>query len=128
VVENLENAINFYQENFGMKVIDKEILEDRGLKVAFMIGKNGETALELLEPINHDDINNTVAKFLKNRGQGLHHIAIKVNNIELSLKDLENKGLILIDKEPRKGARGHLVAFIHPKSSMGTLIELVQER
>jgi len=127
-VENLENAINFYQEKFGMKVIDKEILEDRGLKVAFMVGKNGETALELLEPIDHEDPNNTIAKFLKNRGQGLHHIAIRVTNIEMSLKDLQNKGLILIDKEPRKGARGHLVAFIHPKSSMGTLIELVQER
>ncbi|AWR93363.1 methylmalonyl-CoA epimerase [Acidianus brierleyi] len=128
VVENLENAINFYQEKFGMKVIDKEILEDRGLKVAFMIGKNGETALELLEPVNHEDLNNTIAKFLKNRGPGLHHIAIRVSNIEMSLKDLQNEGLTLIDKEPRKGARGHLVAFIHPKSSMGTLIELVQER
>jgi len=128
VVENLENAINFYQEKFGMKVIDKEILEDRGLKVAFMIGKNGEPALELLEPVNHEDLNNTIAKFLKNRGPGLHHIAIRVSNIEMSLKDLQNEGLTLIDKEPRKGARGHLVAFIHPKSSMGTLIELVQER
>ncbi|MFP3197863.1 MAG: VOC family protein, partial [Sulfolobaceae archaeon] len=89
---------------------------------------NGETAVELLEPINHEDMNNTVAKFLKTKGPGLHHLAVKVENIEKSLKELESNGLQLVDKVPRLGARGHLVAFIHPKSVMGVLLELVQPR
>jgi len=128
VVENIDEAIKFYTEKLGMKVIDREILEDRGLKVAFLTGKEGETAIELLEPINHEDMNNTTAKFLKNRGPGLHHLAVKVENIESSLKELESQGLQLVDKKPRPGARGHLVAFVHPKSVMGVLLELVQPR
>ncbi|BAB65550.1 methylmalonyl-CoA epimerase [Sulfurisphaera tokodaii] len=127
-VENIEEAIKFYTEKLGMKVIHREVLEDRGLKVAFLTGKEGETAIELLEPINHEDMNNTVAKFIKNRGQGLHHLAIKVENIESSLKELESQGIQLVDKKPRPGARGHLVAFVHPKSVMGVLLELVQPR
>jgi len=126
VVENIDEAIKFYTEKLGMKVVDREILEDRGLKVAFLTGKEGETAIELLEPINHEDMNNTTAKFLKNRGPGLHHLAVKVENIESSLKELESQGLQLVDKKPRPGARGHLVAFVHPKSVMGVLLELVQ--
>jgi len=128
VVENIDEAIKFYTEKLGMKVVDREILEDRGLKVAFLTGKEGETAIELLEPINHEDMNNTTAKFLKNRGPGLHHLAVKVENIEASLRELESQGLQLVDKKPRPGARGHLVAFIHPKSVMGVLLELVQPR
>ncbi|AOL17110.1 methylmalonyl-CoA epimerase [Sulfolobus sp. A20] len=125
-VENIDQAIKFYQEVLGMKLVHFEVLEDRGIKVAFLTGQNGETAIELMEPINHYDINNTVAKFLKNRGQGLHHIAIKVSDIQKSLEELSGKGLQLIDTKPRKGARGHLVAFVHPKSAMGILLELVQ--
>ena len=128
VVENIDEAIKFYTEKLGMKVVDREILEDRGIKVAFLTGKEGETAIELLEPINHEDMNNTTAKFLKNRGPGLHHLAIRVENIESSLKELESQGLQLVDKKPRPGARGHLVAFVHPKSVMGVLLELVQPR
>ncbi|AWR96623.1 methylmalonyl-CoA epimerase [Acidianus sulfidivorans JP7] len=127
-VEDLEKAIDFYEKNLGMKLIDKEVLEDRGLKVAFLVGKKEDTAIELLEPINHNDENNTIAKFLKTRGPGLHHLAVRVNDIKSSLVDLSNKGLKLIDKEPRPGARGHLVAFIHPKSVLGVLLELVQEK
>ncbi|ARM75102.1 methylmalonyl-CoA epimerase [Acidianus manzaensis] len=127
-VEDLEKAIDFYEKNLGMKLIDKEVLEDRGLKVAFLVGEKEGTAIELLEPINHDDENNTIAKFLKNRGPGLHHLAVKVEDIKTSLNDLSTKGLKLIDKEPRPGARGHLVAFVHPKSVLGVLLELVQER
>jgi methylmalonyl-CoA/ethylmalonyl-CoA epimerase len=128
VVENIDKAIDFYEKNLGMKLIDKEELKDRGIKVAFMVGKNGESAVELLEPINHDDMNNTVAKFLKTKGQGLHHLAIRVEDINKALEDLSEKGLQLVDKQPRPGARGHLVAFVHPKSVMGVLLELVQER
>ena len=128
VVEDIDKAIKFYTTALGMKLVHREDLLDRGIKVAFLTGTNGETAIELLEPINHEDMNNTVAKFLKTKGPGLHHLAVKVENIEKSLKELESNGLQLVDKVPRPGARGHLVAFIHPKSVMGVLLELVQPR
>jgi len=128
VVEDIDKAIEFYTTTLGMKLVHREDLLDRGIKVAFLTGTNGETAVELLEPINHEDMNNTVAKFLKTKGPGLHHLAVKVENIEKSLKELESNGLQLVDKVPRPGARGHLVAFIHPKSVMGVLLELVQPR
>ncbi|MEJ2770518.1 MULTISPECIES: methylmalonyl-CoA epimerase [unclassified Stygiolobus] len=128
VVENIDKAIEFYTTTLGMKLVHREDLLDRGIKVAFLTGTDGETAVELLEPINHEDMNNTVAKFLKTKGPGLHHLAVKVENIEKSLKELESNGLQLVDKVPRPGARGHLVAFIHPKSVMGVLLELVQPR
>ncbi|EZQ10835.1 MULTISPECIES: methylmalonyl-CoA epimerase [Acidianus] len=127
-VENLDEAIKFYTEKFGMRLVHRENLQERGLKIAFMAGNDEKTSLELMEPISHDDQNNTVAKFLKTKGQGMHHLAVKVEDIGKSLEELSSKGIVLIDKEPRKGARGHLVAFIHPKSSMGVLIELVQEK
>ncbi|MEJ2778916.1 methylmalonyl-CoA epimerase [Stygiolobus sp. RP850M] len=128
VVEDIDKAIKFYTTTLGMKLVHREDLLDRGIKVAFLTGTNGETAVELLEPINHEDMNNTVAKFLKTKGPGLHHLAVKVENIEKSLKELESNGLQLVDKVPRPGARGHLVAFIHPKSVMGVLLELVEPR
>lgn len=127
VVENLEKTIEFYEKSFGMKLVHKEVLEDRGIRVAFLIGKNDKTAIELIEPIDHNDEKNTVAKFLKNRGPGLHHLAVKVKDIRYAINELSSKGFQLIDKEPRLGARGHLVAFIHPKSVFGVLLELVQE-
>ncbi len=126
VVENLDDAVRFYEEKLGMKCIYKDVLKDRGLKVAFLKGEEGETSVELLEPVDHNDMNNTVAKFLKNKGQGMHHLAVKVTDINSSLRDLESKGLTLIDKNPRPGAMGHTVAFVHPKSVMGLLLELVQ--
>lgn len=128
-VENINEAIKFYQEKFGMKLLYYEVLNDRGIKVAFLAGKNNEqTAIELIEPIDHEDMSNTVSKFLKNKGPGLHHLAIRVENINKALEELSSKGLQLIDKQPRPGARGHLVAFIHPKSVMGVLLELVQSK
>jgi methylmalonyl-CoA/ethylmalonyl-CoA epimerase len=127
VVENIDQAIKFYQENFNMKLVHYEVLQDRGLKVAFLTGQDGIAAVELLEPLNHEDMNNTVAKFLKNRGPGLHHLAIRVKDIKGALDELKVKGLQLVDQSPRPGARGHLVAFVHPKSVMGVLLELVQE-
>lgn len=128
VVEDINKAIEFYEKTLGMKLIHKEELKDRGIVVAFLVGKDGESAVELIEPIDHDDMNNTVAKFLKTRGPGLHHLALRVEDINKSLEELSAKGLQLVDKQPRPGARGHLVAFIHPKSVMGVLLELVQER
>ncbi|QGA53564.1 methylmalonyl-CoA epimerase [Sulfolobus sp. E5-1-F] len=129
VVEDIDEAIKFYQNIFGMKLIHYEVITERGIKVAFLVGEEkNETSIELLEPINHNDMNNTVAKFLKNKGQGLHHLAVKVSDINKALEELTAKGLQLVDTAPRKGARGHLVAFVHPKSVMGVPIELVQQK
>ncbi|EHP70648.1 MAG: methylmalonyl-CoA epimerase [Metallosphaera yellowstonensis] len=126
-VDNLEEAIKLYTEKVGMKLVHKEDLPDRGIRVAFLVGDDGVAAVELMEPMNHDDPNNTVAKFIKSKGQGMHHLAVKVRDISESLKEMEAMGMNLIDKGPRRGARGHLVAFVHPKSVMGVLLELVQE-
>ncbi|AAK42570.1 methylmalonyl-CoA epimerase [Saccharolobus solfataricus] len=129
VVGNLDEAIKFYQNTFGMKLVHYELIPERGIKVAFLVSnEKNETSIELLEPIDHNDMSNTVAKFLKNRGQGLHHLAIKVSDINRALEELTAKGLQLVDTSPRKGARGHLVAFLHPKSVMGVLLELVQAK
>ncbi|AAY80286.1 methylmalonyl-CoA epimerase [Sulfolobus acidocaldarius] len=125
-VENLDNSIDLYTNKLGFRVVHRETLPDRGIKVVFLAGSSGETTIELMEPINHDDETNTVVKFLKNRGPGLHHLAIKVSDIKQSLSELNILGIQLVDKTPRVGARGHLVAFIHPKSTIGVLIELVQ--
>lgn len=126
-VANIEMAISLYKDKFGMVLEHQETLQDRGIKVAFLRGTHGTSSVELMEPINHEDQNNTVAKFLKTKGQGMHHLAIQVNNIRGSLKELADQGFSIIDKEPRKGARGHLVAFVHPKSVMGILLELVEQ-
>ena len=83
----------------------------------------GENNLELLEPHGEDS---SVAKFLARRGEGLHHICFEVDDIEVSLRELERQGAQLIDRKPRQGAGGHLVAFVHPKSSHGVLVELKQ--
>ncbi len=126
-VNSIDEALKHYVNNLGMRLIYREALEDRGIYVAFLKGESySETSIELLEPINKDDMNNTIAKFLKTRGQGLHHIAFAVTNIENELRKMEIEGYQLIDKTPRIGAMNRLTAFIHPKSFMGVLIELVQ--
>jgi len=83
----------------------------------------GESNLELLEPHGEES---SVGKFLARRGEGLHHICFEVDDIEVSLRELERQGAQLIDRKPRQGAGGHLVAFVHPKSSHGVLVELKQ--
>jgi methylmalonyl-CoA/ethylmalonyl-CoA epimerase len=123
VVPNIGSAVKLY-EIFGLKVVHEEVLEDRGIRVVFMEG-NSSTLLELIEPINQDE-QNPVIKFLKSRGPGLHHIAFEVKGIKEWLDKLSKLGFQLVDKEPRRGARGHIVAFIHPKSVMGVLLELVE--
>lgn len=96
-----------------------ETLESQGVKVAF-VGQ-----VELLEPLSADT---TVGRFLASRGPGLHHVAFAVTDIRAELRRLEAEGLRLVDREPRKGAKGHLVAFLHPKSTDGVLVELVQHQ
>ncbi len=120
-VKSIEEAKKIF-ELLGAEVEGEEIVEDQKVKVAFI--PVGETRIELLEPTSEDS---PVAKFLAKRGEGIHHIAFQVDDVEKALQLLEEKGIQLIDKKPRRGAHNTLIAFIHPKSTNGVLIELCQE-
>ncbi|GHV55779.1 methylmalonyl-CoA epimerase [Synergistales bacterium] len=121
-VPNIDEALKFWENTLGVKCTGKETVEDQKVTTAFLPIK--DTEIELLEPTSPDS---TVAKALeKNGGKShLHHIAIRVDNLEAALAELEEKGVQLIDKKPRKGAGGALIAFVHPKAS-GILLELSQ--
>jgi methylmalonyl-CoA/ethylmalonyl-CoA epimerase len=122
-VKNLDEAISIYRDILGLKLEGTHVLTERKVRVAFFSSGN-ETRIELLEPT---DSESTIAKFLEKRGEGIHHIAIKVKNIEDTLKELKGKGLTLIDDKPRMGVNGAKIAFIHPKSTNNVLIELVMK-
>ncbi|MEM3770658.1 MAG: methylmalonyl-CoA epimerase [Candidatus Bathyarchaeia archaeon] len=120
-VKNLDEAISVYRDILGFKLLGVHVLTERKVKVAFF-STGGETQIELLEPLDSDS---PVAKFLENRGEGIHHIAVKVDDIEKALEVLKGKGVILVDEKPRTGAEGKKIAFVHPKSTKGVLLELV---
>jgi methylmalonyl-CoA/ethylmalonyl-CoA epimerase len=113
-----------YQRLLGATVRSRETLEDRGLHVIFL--DCGGTPLELIQPIDPDSPTNTVAKFLKARGPGLHHVAWYVDSAEDALAHARAEGARLVDEAPRAGADGCLVAFLHPSSTSGVLVEYVQ--
>lgn len=119
-VEDLEEAARFYRENFGAKVADAEVVEAQGVATAMV--RVGDSRIELLQPTRPDS---PVGKFLEKRGQGFHHTAFEVDDIEAELKDLASR-VELIDETPRNGAGGTRTAFVHPKSTFGVLIELVE--
>jgi len=120
-VNNIDEALKILVNTLGLKHEKTMTLEERKLKVAFL--EAGETEIELLEPMDKEG---TIAKFLQNRGEGIHHIAFKVTDIENTLQQLKSKGVTLIDEVPRKGAEGGKIAFIHPKSTKNVLIELCE--
>ena len=120
-VPNLQEALTFYRDQFGLQVSDVEIVEEQGVTVAKL--DLGNTHLELLEPLRPDT---PVGKFLAQKGPGLHHICISVNSIKDELANLKNHGAKLINEEPKIGAGGAQVAFVHPKSTGGVLLELSQ--
>lgn len=107
----------------GLKVDATQEVTEQGVKVCMLAV--GDTHVELLEPLSPET---PVGKFLANRGPGMHHIAVEVADIHASLAELKNKGLRLIDEKPRVGAGGCLVAFVHPSSANGVLLELVQQK
>ncbi|HHW26895.1 MAG TPA: methylmalonyl-CoA epimerase [Firmicutes bacterium] len=121
-VNSLEQAAKTLKDAFGLEVTKVEEVPSQKVRVAFV--PVGDTRLELLEPTSEDS---PVAKFLASRGEGLHHIALETGEISQALKDAEANGVRLIDKEPREGAHGTKVGFVHPKSTFGVLFELVQE-
>ena len=115
-------AIAVKDRAFGAEVEHREIVESDGVEEALL--KVAESYVQLLTPTNE---NSPVAKSIEKRGEGLHHIGYRVENCAVALQAMIDAGAIALDKAPRPGSRGTTVAFIHPKSSFGTLIELVQE-
>jgi methylmalonyl-CoA/ethylmalonyl-CoA epimerase len=122
-VKNLEASIKYYEEIFGLKCYAIEEVKDQKVRTAFF--ELGQTKIELLESTEPDS---PIGKFIDKRGEGVHHLAFAVNNIEAGLKEIENKGIELIDKHPRKGAEDLNIAFLHPKSTYGVLTELCEKK
>ncbi len=121
-VNDLDDALEFYNRVFGLKPEKVETVTEQRVKAAIIpIGEGSE--IELIQPI---DTESGVAKFLEKRGEGIHHVALEVDNIDEALKAVAAKGVEMIDKEPRLGLAGR-VAFLHPKSTRGILVELVQK-
>src|SRR5436853_2491711 len=117
----IENAASIYRDALGVHVTETEEVSGQKVRVAML--PIGESRIELLEPTSDDS---PISKFLAKRGPGIHHIGIRVQDIRASLAEAKAKGARLIDEEPRTGAGGCLVAFIHPSSTGGVLLELVQ--
>jgi methylmalonyl-CoA epimerase len=120
--KEIEEALRFWQDALGLEHVHTEVVEEQKVRVAML--PIGETNIELLEPTSDDS---PISKFLEKRGGGIHHIAIEVEDISKSLEELKAKGMQLIDETPRIGAEGCLVAFVHPRSTNGVLLELVQK-
>ena len=119
--KGIEEALKFWQDSLGLEQTHAEIVEEQKVRVAML--PIGETRIELLEPTSEDS---PISKFLEKRGGGIHHIAVEVEDIEAALLQMKQNGARLIDEKPRVGAENCLIAFVHPASSGGVLLELVQ--
>jgi len=120
-VQSIAATLPFYRDNLGMTLLGEEVVAEQQVKVAMLA--IGEAKIELLEPTSADS---PVAKFLEKNGQGIHHIAYEVEDIETAIAALLAEGTRMIDTMPRHGAHGTRIAFVHPKSSHGVLTELCQ--
>lgn len=121
-VDSIEKWIGYYKDILGLEHTLSAEIAEQNIRVAFF--KIGESQIELVEPTSDDS---PIAKFLKNRGSGLHHIAVLVDDIDAALAKHRESGARLIDNEPRIGAHNMRIAFIHPKASGGVLVELCQK-
>ena len=122
-VKNLNEAISFYEKAFGLKCYNVEEVKEQKVKTAFFLV--GQTKIELLEST---DPEGPIGKFIEKKGEGIHHLAFAVKDLEGALKDVEANGVTLIDKTPRKGAEGLDIAFLHPKSTFSVLTELCEDK
>jgi methylmalonyl-CoA/ethylmalonyl-CoA epimerase len=122
-VRDLEKAFAFFRDTLGLDLELSEEVPPQGVRVHFL--RAGGAWLELLEPL---DSSSPIARFLETRGPGMHHVALRVEDIRATLADLRRRGVRLIDEEPRPGAGGALIAFIHPSSTQGVLVELKEVR
>jgi methylmalonyl-CoA epimerase len=117
----IDDALKFWRDALGLHVVETEEVAEQGVRVAML--PVGEPRVELLEPTSESS---PVAKFLEKRGAGVHHIAVRVDDIRAALGRLKEQGARLIDESPRVGAGGCLVAFVHPSAAGGVLLELVE--
>ncbi len=122
-VRNIEDAEKLYESALCLKVTHREVVEEQGVRASMLETDSGDTAIELLEPIGKES---PIHKFLEKRGEGIHHICFKVDDIESTLDRLKKQGIKLINEAPRPGVDGTKVAFLHPKALNGVLIELVE--
>ena len=122
-VKSLEESIAYYEGVLGLKCYAVEEVKEQRVKTAFFMV--GQTKIELLEST---DPEGPVGKFLEKKGEGVHHVAYATTNLEAVLGEMEEKGIALIDKTPRKGAEGLDIAFLHPKSTYGVLTELCEDK
>lgn len=120
--KGITEALKFWEDALGLENVHTEVVEDQKVRVAML--PLGESRIELLEPTSEDS---PISKFIEKRGGGIHHIAVEVADIRAALAKLKREGARLIDEEPRIGAEGCLVAFVHPSSANGVLLELVEE-
>lgn len=122
-VKDLEEALKLYTEVLGLEVEGTEVVEDQKVKVAFL--PVGDSEIELLEST---DPEGPISRYIEKRGEGIQHIALRVDNIEQALEEVKKKGIKLIDEKPRYGAGNARIAFLHPKSTNGVLIELTERK
>lgn len=122
-VRDLKEAIKFYEGMLGLKVTEIEEVADQKVRVAFLPA--GDSEVELLESTTPDG---PIARFIEKNGEDIHHIAFRVDNAEEKLAELKGKGVRLIDEKPRRGAGGAMIAFLHPKSTFGALIEICERK
>lgn len=120
-VKSLAQAKKFYQQ-LGMQVMPEEVVEAEKVRLAMV--PLGESRIELLEPTSEES---PIAKFLAKRGEGLHHVSLRVDDINATVKNLKQQGVRLISEDVKIGAGGHMYVFVHPQSAGGVLLELVQE-
>jgi methylmalonyl-CoA/ethylmalonyl-CoA epimerase len=121
-VKNIENATKIYTSLLGSSPYKMEEVKSEGVKTSFF--KTGDSKIELLEATNPDS---PIAKFIEKRGEGIHHIAFAVDDIESEIARLKKEGFIVLNETPKKGADNKLVAFLHPRSTAGVLVELCQD-
>jgi methylmalonyl-CoA/ethylmalonyl-CoA epimerase len=122
-VKSLENTLPFYTNVLGLPLLGIEVVDTQKVKVAFL--NAGETKLELLEPTSEES---PIAGFIAKRGEGIHHVALGVTSIEERIANMKEQGIRMIDDQPRLGAGGAQIAFMHPKSAAGVLVELCEKK
>ena len=120
-VKSIDEALSLYTDVYGLELAGVEVVEDQKVKTAFL--PLGDSEIELLEAT---DPNSAIAKFIEKKGQGIQHIAFRVDDVEKALEEAKAKGIRLIDEKPRYGAGGAKIAFLHPKSTQGVLVEFCQ--
>ena len=122
-VHSIDEALSFWQNTLGIQCTGVEEVAEQKVKTAFL--PLGDTEIELLEATSEDS---PVAKFIEKKGEGIHHLALRVDDLEAALAELKEKGMRLIDETPRYGAGGARIAFVHPKATGGILLELSERK